>query len=151
MSIAVNRPVPRTVTVTSLSRELPLTSMASTAFWIRCTWSVCCRTFSSRPSTSTSVSGFMGSLSLAGGCGRVADVECADQPLELRYDGGGLGGQAGAGDLHDQAVGGGVAQRDREVHLRLDQLARRAARSGGRAQPQDLRDAGRALVADGLA
>src|SRR5882762_938894 len=98
MSIAVKRPVPRTVTVTSLSRELPLTSMASTAFWIRCTWSVCCRTFSSRPSTS--VSGFMGFLSSTGRGGvAVADVERADQLLELRYDDGGLGRQAGAGDL----------------------------------------------------
>src|SRR5882757_9861608 len=131
MSIAVKRPVPRTVTVTSLSRELPLTSMAATACWIRCTWSVCCRTFSSRPSTSTSVSGFMIFLSSPGGGGSVvADVERADQPLEVRYHGGCLRGQARAGDLHDQPVGGGVAQRDREMYLGLDQFAWRAAGAG---------------------
>src|SRR6266581_4613671 len=76
MSIAVNRPLPRTVTVTSLFREFPLTCNASTARWIRCTWSVCSRTFASRPSTSTSISGFMSSLSSGRrrGCGTCPPV-----------------------------------------------------------------------------
>src|SRR5262249_39253091 len=135
MAMSVNRPDPRRVTLTSLPREAPLTSIVSTPRWIRATSSCCWRICASSPSMSAVISAFP--------VGRWGwpQPEAGHELLELAGDGEGLLRRRGARELDEQGVAAGDVDADAQVHLRLDQVELGAV-APGQPQPDHLGHAG---------
>src|SRR5215510_14998103 len=116
MAMSVNRPDPSSVTLTSLPREAPLTSIVSTPRWMRATSSCCWRTCASNSSISVVIVAF-----LIGRCGR-AQSEAGHELLELAGDSAGLLRRRSTGQLDEEGIAAADIDAYAQVHLRLDQV-----------------------------